>query len=556
MLRVLAGAILGGMVGRAQQGPAITINAHPMESKRMPPASLQVWQDAERLLQARNQEAAGAAYSSLLQDPDWRLPACLRLSSLALEAGRLREAVELVLRASQSQGSEQDAALLEALCRQLIELGELRAALACARSSAITGARDPTVLAGVGQLLSDQSFPDQALPLLHSARELGGDSADLRYQIGLCRMYSGDLAAAAAELDGCLRLDADFAPAQRIRSKLRRQTPDDNHVTALRAAVARTPGGAGSPLLHYALFKELDDLGDTQAAWQSLQAGMHMRRAEVAFDEAAGEALFDFLMQPLTDVSADEPADQSHGPVPIFIVGMPRSGTTLLERILGSHPQVADAGELRDFNFQLRYVCDQVGGPHLDLELARRARGADLAEVGRRYLSHTQWYANGRDFYTDKLPANFIHVGHIAQALPRARILHMVREPMDTCFSNLKELFADAYPHSYDQGEMARHFLRYQALMTHWHARFPGRILDVHYDRLVAQPEAVARQALTHCGLDWDPSVLAIEARSGAVATASSVQMREPIHARFVGQWRRYEAQLQPMIEALGKASR
>ncbi len=522
----------------------------------MPPASLQVWQHAEHLLQTRNLEAAGAAYSALLDDPDWQLPACLRLSTLALDAGRLRDAVELVLRASQGHATERDAALLEALCRQLIDLGEVQVALDCSRSGGIADCRDPAVLAGLGQLLSDQSFPEQALGLLQRARELGGDSADLRYQIGLCNMYSGDLAAAAKELDSCLRLDADCAPAHRIRSKLRRQSADDNHVAALQAAIGRTTGGRGSPLLHYSLFKELDDLGDTQAAWQALQAGMRMRRAEVAFDEEAEKSLFEFLMQPWGSAPVEEGSGERKGPVPIFIVGMPRSGTTLLERILGSHRQVTDAGELRDFNFQLRWACEQAGGPHLDLELARRARDADMGEVGRRYLSHTQWYAQGRDFYTDKLPANFIHVGHIARALPQARILHMVREPMDTCFSNLKELFADAYPHSYDQGEMARHFLRYQGLMAHWHRQFPGRILDVQYDRLVAEPAAVAEEVLEHCGLQWDPSVVSIESRGGAVATASSVQMREPIHARFVGQWRRYEAQLQPLLDALGSATR
>lgn len=522
----------------------------------MVPASLQLWQHAERLLQSGQREAARQAYASLLEDRDWLLPAGLRLSTLAVDRGQLREAVSLVLRAHQAHAGEQDAALLEALCRQLIQLGELRAALDCVGAGAIASSRDAAVLAGMGQLLSEQSLPGQALPLLQRARQCGGDSAALHYQIGLCSMYSGDLEAAQAELDACLRMEPGFAPAHRIRAKLRRQTPDRNHVRELRAAVARTPGAAGSPLLHYALFKELDDLGDTEAAWQSLQAGMRMRRAEVAYDEAAEAALFDFLLEPPAPAPAGAPADRAQGPAPIFIVGMPRSGTTLLERILGAHRQVADAGELRDFNFQLRWVCDRVGGPQLDLDLARRARDADLAEVGRRYLSHTQWYAEGRDFFTDKLPANFIHVGHIARALPQARILHMVREPMDTCFSNLKELFADAYPHSYVQGEMARHFVRYQALMAHWHSQFPGRILDVHYDRLVAEPAVVARQVLAHCGLEWDPAVLAIESRGGAVATASSVQMREPIHARFVGQWRRYEAQLQPLHQALGGAVR
>ena len=122
---------------------------------------------------------------------------------------------------------------------------------------------------------------------------------------------------------------------------------------------------------------------------------------------------------------------------------------------------------------------------------------------------------------------------------------------MDACFSNLKELFGPAYPHSYDQGEMADHYVRYRALMAHWHAAFPRRILDVSYEALAAEPERVAREVLAFCGLPWNDAVLAPEQRTGAVATASTAQVREPIHGRFVGQWRRYERQLQPLRERL-----
>ena len=244
-------------------------------------------------------------------------------------------------------------------------------------------------------------------------------------------------------------------------------------------------------------------------------------------------------------------AGMTDGPQPIFIVGLPRSGTTLLERVLGGHPEVADAGELRDFTAQLRWMTELPGTNHPDAALVRAARGIDFAALGERYLSHTRWHARGNAFYTDKLPANFLNAGFIAQALPGARILHMARAPMDACFSNLKELFGAAYPHSYDQGEMAEHYVRYRALMAHWHAAFPGRILDVSYEALAADPERVAREVLAFCGLPWDEAVLAPEQRAGAVATASTAQVREPIHSRFVGQWRRYEGRLGPLKDRL-----
>jgi hypothetical protein len=336
-----------------------------------------------------------------------------------------------------------------------------------------------------------------------------------------------------------------------MRAKLRRQTIDDNHVESLHAAIAHmADSAADAPSLYYALFKELDDLGRCDDAWRALETGMRLRRRQVDFDAAAEARLFEHLQRSCGSAPVGTTTHEE-GPVPIFIVGMPRSGTTLLERILGAHSLVADAGELRDFTMQLRWMCDRIGGPQLDLDLAQRADRVNMAGLGCRYLSHSRWHARGRPFYTDKMPANFVHVGYIARAMPQARILHMVREPMDTCFSNLKELFANAYPHSYDQVEMAQHYLRYRDLMAHWHRQYPGRILDVEYGALVADPEQVARHVLAFCGLPWEPSLVAIESRSNAVATASSVQIREPIHRRFVGQWRHYGAQLQPLRRQL-----
>ena len=510
----------------------------------------QTWHDAERLMQARQPAAARTGYESIAGDPDWMLPANLRLSAIALQDGRLRDAVAHALAAYAVR--EPDPVLLEALCRQLIAVGELEAAVDCARSPVVSQAHDPEVLAGVGKLMSEQSLPDLALPLLRRANRFGMDAPPLHYRIGLAEMYAGNLGNAGSEFDHCLQADPAFAPAHRMRVRLRRATVVENHVDVLHAAIARLPADAAdAPPLYYALFKELDDLDRRDEAWQALEAGMRLRRRQVDFDAAAETRLFDHLQRSSAAATACVSDADDAGPTPVFIVGMPRSGTTLLERILGAHPQVADAGELRDFTTQLRWMCDRTGGPHLDLDLAQRAGAVEMAELGRRYLSHTRWHARGKPFYTDKLPANFVHAGYIAQALPRARILHMVRDPMDTCFSNLKELFANAYPHSYDQAEMAGHFLRYRQLMTHWHRQYPGRILDVHYDVLVADPERVARQVLEFCGLAWEPSVVAIESRSGAVATASSVQMREPIHQRFIGQWRRYEDRLQPLRQAL-----
>lgn len=519
----------------------------------MPIDPLQAWQEAEHLMSAGQSEPAAVRYQQLIDLDGWQSPAALRLSTLAARSGRMRDAVAFALRASAPSQQEDDAALLEALTRQLFDLGEIEAGLACAQAPALSSASDPDVLRGLGQALLSQSFPDLAETFLQRAQRIRDGGASALYLLGLAAFYLGDEAEAERAWEAALQRNPMMPPVHRLLAKLRRQTPARNHIDRLRATVARMPQGhPEAPWLHYALFKELDDLDDIEGAWQALVQGMQARRRQVAYDAVAEARLFDRLQA--RSVPATGVAVSTTAPTPIFIVGMPRSGTTLLEQILARHPHVQDAGELRDMLCQLRWVCDRVGGPHLDEALCVAAEQADMGLLGRRYLEKTAWRANGRAFFTDKMPANFLLVDHIARALPQARILHMVRDPMEVCFSNLKELFVDAYPHTYDQREMAAHFIRYRGLMRNWHSRHPGRILDISYEDLVRAPEAAARRVLDFCGLAWDPDVLAMGPRTSSVATASAAQVREPIHARYVGQWRRYAHHLQPMQTALDEA--
>ncbi len=519
----------------------------------MPIDPLQAWQEAEHLMSAGQSEPAAVRYQQLIDLDGWQSPAALRLSTLAARSGRMRDAVAFALRASAPSQQDDDAALLEALTRQLFDLGEIEAGLACAQAPALSSAYDPDVLRGLGQALLSQSFPDLAETFLQRAQRIRDGGAPARYLLGLAAFYQGDEAEAERAWEAALQRNPMMPPVHRLLAKLRRQTPARNHIDRLRATVARMPQGhPEAPWLHYALFKELDDMDDIEGAWQALVQGMEARRRQVAYDAVAEARLFDRLQA--RSVPATGVAVSTTAPTPIFIVGMPRSGTTLLEQILARHPHVQDAGELRDMLCQLRWVCDRVGGPHLDEALCVAAEQADMGLLGRRYLEKTAWRANGRAFFTDKMPANFLLVDHIARALPQARILHMVRDPMEVCFSNLKELFVDAYPHTYDQREMAAHFIRYRGLMRHWHSRHPGRILDISYEDLVRAPEAAARRVLDFCGLAWDPDVLAMGPRTSSVATASAAQVREPIHVRYVGQWRRYAHHLQPMQTALDEA--
>lgn len=184
-------------------------------------------------------------------------------------------------------------------------------------------------------------------------------------------------------------------------------------------------------------------------------------------------------------------------------------------------------------------------------ELFDRARDIDPQVLGSEYLLRTTKLRGTLPRFVDKLPYNYLFLPHILAALPNARVIHLVRDPRDACFSVYKQLFADAYPHSYDLEEMARHFVRYHRLMQTWRARFPGRFLDVQYEEVVANLEDNARRIMAYLELPWEDACVNFHQQDGAVSTASAVQVREPAHSRSVGRWRRYERQLQPVLDIL-----
>lgn len=495
----------------------------------MTPPSIERWQRAEEFWVARQADAARREYDALLSDPDWMLPANLRLGAIALETGQVRAAVSHALAAFYAR--EPDPPLLEALCRLLLNVGETRSALHCVDDAAVAACTDAKLLVGFGRMMAEHGFFDRAAGLLRRARDRGLGTAELRFLLANAESRAGNTVAAETELEACLAAAPNHAAAHAALATLRRATHDHNHVARLREVLARYPENhADAPKLHFALFKELDDRGDTEAAWSALADGLRHRKRQVRHDAADERAMFDNLRK----VRAARPLSAEPGPAPIFILGLPQSGATLLEGLLVTDPEVVAAGELDHLVTQLRWCGQRIGGPRLDDELVRACATADLSPLARRYLGHTQWRAPGKVFFTDRTPSHFLSLGYLANALPQARILHLVRDPMDVCFANLRRLFADGSAYSYDQRDMAVHYLRYRQLMAHWHAQFPGRILDVAYESLVTDPYATARQVFEHCGLAYTPA-----------------PARAP-DPRHIGQWRRYAGQLQPMRDALG----
>ena len=365
---------------------------------------------------------------------------------------------------------------------------------------------------------------------------------------GYLAVHNGAFDLAENALSRAVAIQPRMGMASWLLSRLQTQTLQKNHVDQLRRVLADPASlrPVDSAFLGYALHKELHDLGDFAGAWAALAAACASKRQITPYDEASMMALFDAIeAMPIRPAMAEPEAAAA---MPIFIVGMHRSGTTLLERMLGRHPQVVDCGETYRFTAQLREAADHHCKGVVDQRIIASAAGVDAAAIARGYLESCRWrLRDDCTHFTEKLPSNFLVIGLIKQALPQARILHMRRDPMDTCLSNLRELFSDACAYSYDQGELGRYYRRYERLMAHWHRCFPGEILDVRYEDLVAQPEAEARRVLDYCGLPWRDDVIDVTGHAGAVTTASAVQVRSPIHRRSVGAWRAYEVQLAPL---------
>lgn len=365
------------------------------------------------------------------------------------------------------------------------------------------------------------------------------------------QMFRGEFDAARATLEQALAVSPGNANAHWLLSGLSRAR-DREHIECLQALLEdRTRPPRELAYLNYALGKELEDLEDWPAAFAAFARGAAARRSTLHYDEATERDMFGALAETFTaDWLASRPGGHASD-APIFVVGQPRTGTTLIERIITAHSQVHSAGELRQFDGSLRRLLNWTGATRNSAELVQRAADIDVRRLGEAYMTTTRRLRGDLPRFVDKLPTNYRYLPLILAALPGAKIVHVRRGPMDACFASYKQLFADAYPHSYRQDEMARHHARYYRLMELWRSRFGDRYHEVVYEEVAADPEPHARSLIRFLGLPWEDACLDFHRQASAVTTASVIQVREAAHTRSVGRWRRYASELQPLREIL-----
>lgn len=414
-------------------------------------------------------------------------------------------------------------------------------------------ALDPGYLAAyenLGKTLEALDRQQEALAVYEHLLTLAPNSATARSGKGNTLVALGRFDAARALFEETLAETPRVASTHRALAQLKNFQDGDPQISLLED-MASNDTGLSLPEkadLHFALYKVYSDLKRYEQAFANLEQGNRARRACVLYDEAKETGHLRDLAAAFTpEIVEAKRGLGCQSDVPVFIVGMPRSGSTLMEQMLASHPAVFGAGELPDFAI--------AAGEGRDAKLSvdpAGLSGSDLNRLGQRYLERIRVKAPDAKRIVDKLLGNFQHAGLIHLALPNARIIHARRSPIDCCFSCYSILFASSVNFSYDLAELGRYYKAYEALMAHWRRVLPeSSMLEVSYEELVGDFEAGARRIVEFCGLDWDERCLSFHETERSVRTASATQVRRPIYRNAIERWRPYECQLKPLIDVL-----
>ncbi len=400
---------------------------------------------------------------------------------------------------------------------------------------------------GRGAALLDLEDGEGALQSYTRAVSLRPAHAEAWAQMAQTLGVLGRPEQAAAATERALAVDQTSADAWCVRARLKRFGPDDPDLERMEAALAQA-GVEDRLNLEFALGKAWMEAGDAGRAFAHLERGNGLQRSRLAFDLEAHLAELDVVARSFDGETIRRLAGAGHpSDRPVFIIGMPRSGTTLVEQILASHPMVHGAGELTLVG-QLANRLPWAGdGP------VEALSPNELARLGAEYAGRLDALQPSAARVADKMPGNFLYAGLIRLILPGARIIHCVRDPLDTCLSCYETRFAKGNPYTYDQRELGLHYRGYERLMEHWRAVLSDdRFIEVRYEDVVADLEGQARRLLTFCGLDWDEACLQFHQTRREVWTASASQVRRPLYDSSVRRARAYTAHLGPLIEALG----
>ena len=506
------------------------------------------------MAQGRRRDAHGACVEALQCDPECA-EAYLILGELAQLEAALPQALDLFRRSRRHDPANPDAPIGEAEAAILLNrTQEAQAAADLALQLAPVAA---TRLNALGVVFSRLGEHDRSIDLFQRATTTAPRQPQYPFNLGCAQQFVGDFEGAARSFRRCIDIDPKFGAAYVPLIDLTPQTPEFNFIPRLKRLFTEAGNDpAGRLAIGHALARSYEDLGDYASALHWLDQAKSARRRARRHDSAGDEAMFATAAETL---ALKPPVGQvSHAERPIFVVGLPRSGTTLTDRILSCHPDVNSIGEAVTFPLLVKQMTGDASTKMMDATTFRRAQALDAARLGRRYLEASPAAVGASLRFVDKLPFNFLYMGLIHRALPNARIVCLRRDPMDVCLSNYRLLFGQDSPfheYVYDLEDTARYCVLFDRLIATARTVLPAdRFMELSYEALVADQEGQTRRLLSFCGLDWTPVCLDFHLNRTGVATASARQVRDPLFSTSIGRWRRYGEGLQPAIDILANA--
>jgi tetratricopeptide (TPR) repeat protein len=517
---------------------------------RADPARQQIAQAAEHHRAGRLEEAE-AIYRDILRRDPRNLEALRLLALIAMNTEHYGQAEKLLKRAVEV-APDYLAAWLD-LSRAQLERLDLPSAMASIERARQLNPRSANVQVHVANVQARTGRHAEAIDSYRRAIELGPGLPAGYLGLGNTLKTIGRQAEAIEAYRRATALRPESSEAWWSLSNLKTFRFEDTEIEAMeRQLESSTLSDESRAQFSFALAKAREDRGEHARAFELYEHGNRTRRAKESYDPVQSEVInerirhvFDaaFLAQ---HAGCGDP-DES----PIFVVGLPRSGSTLIEQILASHSRVDATHELPEVGRLILQISrnrkDRVAYP----EAVRDFREGDWAALGRSYIEQTRQYRREAPHFVDKNPNNFASLGLLSLALPNARFINTRRNPLDTCWSCYKQLFAKGQPFTYDLTELGEYYLEYARMMGHWHAVLPGRVLDLQYEAMVTDQESQTRRLLGFCGLPWEDACLRYYETERAIRTASSEQVRRPIYESSMGAWRHYERQLAPLVEIL-----
>jgi tetratricopeptide (TPR) repeat protein len=513
-------------------------------------------QDARvrQLIQAGEYREAAEVCDQLNQQNPEFASGWYTASHLAMKIKEPMLAVSAIDRALQLSPGKPEWLLQRVEC--LATLGEVAAARATAAQLSEYQFDSAGISAAFALSLSRLGMYKAARHHYLRAVELDPDEGQYHYNLATVERFLGNVRAANDAVSRSIELRPDDCEAHLLRAGLVTQTVKSNNVDTLLAAFARADGKARRRVkLCFALAKELEDIEDYPRSFEFLSNGASLRRSIMKYTPQQDLDVIENIQKTYGQGMFDGHIEGHINAEPIFVIGMPRTGTTLVERILGSHSVVKSAGERQTFALELVKHCKQASGEQTanPADLVSVSASIDFMALGEDYIAGTRPDTGSTAHFIDKLPLNFLYAGLIHLALPKAKIVLLARDPMDTCYAVYKNLFEGIYPFSYNLEELANYFQAYRQLIDHWQSVMPGVMHVVKYEELVTKPKSIIEDLLSYCGLSWEDECLDFHKSAEASTTASAVQVRSNIFRTSIGKWRNYEEQLKPVSDILGE---